>query len=210
MPAADAILAGLRTVANEWSGLAIAWHAYFAALAVALLAGWRPEQRDLGLYLVLPFVSVATLGWLTGDPFNATALAAVGLVLLLVSCFLGRAPVAPGPAWAVAAGAALFLLGWAYPQFLDTDSHWPYLYRGPLGLLPAPTLAAVTGLSAAFGGFESRTWSVLLALATAAYGLFGALYLGVSLDWALPAGAAVLALSERARRQARQAAFELA
>lgn len=195
MPSADFILQGLATIATEWWGLAVAWHVYFGLIAAALIAGWRPEQRNLGLCLVLPLISVSALAWLHWNPFNGTAIAGIGLVLLVTSVLMGSERAAPGPWWAVVAGVLLFGFGWGYPHFLNVGSWWPYLYSAPAGLLPCPTLAILTGLSLIFGSFGSRGWAWILGIAGLAFGLFGALYLGVVLDWVLAAGSVILVLT---------------
>lgn len=200
MPDADNILRGLGTISAEWPILAVLWHLFFGAIAIAIVAGWRPERRDLGLYLLLPLISVSALAWLHWNPFNGTVIAGIGLVLLVISMTLGRENLAIGPLWAVIPGALLFGFGWAYPHFLATESWWPYLYRAPTGLIPCPTLSAVTGLSMACGGFGSRAWAWVLGLGSLFYGLFGALYLGVTIDWALAAGAVLLVVTTHLAR----------
>lgn len=192
MPDADYILQGLRVITVESPVIAVLWHVFFAVLAVALIAGWRPERRDLGLYLVLPLVSVSLLAWLHWDPFNGTAIAAIGLGLLIASMLPGHERVAIGPIWMMLPGVLLFVFGWGYPHFLDTESWWPYLYRAPTGLIPCPTLAILIGLSMICGAFASRAWAWILGLAGLFYGLFGAVYLEVRIDWILAAGALLL------------------
>lgn len=198
MPSPESITQVLRAIATEWAILAMLWHVYFGGLGVALAAGWRPERRDLGLYLVLPLISVSVLAWLHWNPFNGTAIAGFGFVLLVASMLLGREPVTPGPAWSVTAGILLFAFGWSYPHLLGTESWVPYLYKAPTGLVPCPTLAIITGVSLVFGAFQSRAWAWVLGIAGLFYGLVGALYLNVALDWTLAAGAVVLLLAGHA------------
>jgi hypothetical protein len=52
----------------------------------------------------------------------------------------------------------------------------------PLGLSPCPTLSAVIGLTLMLDLVWSRAWSWMLAAFGAAYGLIGALRLGVAID----------------------------
>lgn len=191
----DYILHGLREITVEWPVLAVLWHVYLAAIVAALVAGWRPERRDLGLYLLLPLVSVSALAWLHWEPFNGTVIAALGLALLVVSMLLGREQVTIGPLWMTIPGVLLLAFGWGYPHFLATDAWWPYLYRAPTGLIPSPTLAAVAGMSMICASFGSRLWAWFLGLGGMFYGILGAVYVGIEMDWILAAGAALLILT---------------
>lgn len=191
----DYILHGLREITTEWPVLAVLWHVFLAAIVAALVAGWRPERRDLGLYLLLPLVSVSALAWLHWEPFNGTVIAALGLALLVVSMLLGRERVMIGPLWMTIPGVLLLAFGWGYPHFLATDIWWPYLYRAPTGLIPSPTLAAVAGMSLICASFGSRVWAWFLGLAGVFYGILGAVYVGIEMDWILAAGAALLILT---------------
>jgi hypothetical protein len=189
MPSAEEILEGLGAIANAWPVLAIGWHVYFAALAVLFLTGWRPAKRLLAALLLPPLASVGILAWLGGNPFNATmfGLLCVALLLLLRRVATGTVVLAAG-GW-LAVGTLLFGFGWVYPHFLDAASLGAYLYSAPLGLVPCPTLAVVAGVAILFRGLGSLSWSLAIALAGVFYGLFGALYLRVDIDWALFAGA---------------------
>lgn len=195
MPDVDYILHGLREITAEWPVLAVLWHLCLAAIVAALVAGWRPERRDLGLYLLLPLVSVSALAWLHWDPFNGTVIAALGLALLVVSMLLGREQVTTGPLWMSIPGVLLVAFGWGYPHFVDTEAWWPYLYRAPTGLIPSPTLAALAGMSMICASFGSRVWAWFLGLGGLFYGILGAAYLGIAMDWMLAAGAALLILT---------------
>jgi predicted lysophospholipase L1 biosynthesis ABC-type transport system permease subunit len=89
-------------------------------------------------------------------------------------------------------GAFLVAFGWAYPHFLTTD-HWTtYLYAAPFGLLPCPTLSAVIGLTLMLGMLRSKAWSVTVAAAGLIYGAMGVFGLGVTLDYGLLIGSAIL------------------
>jgi len=208
MPSASEILEGLAAIANAWLALAVLWHVYFAALAVSLLAGLRPPKRLLAALLIPPIASVAVLAGLGGNPFNSTAfgLLGVALALLLRRMAPGRTVLASN-GW-LAVGALVFGFGWVYPHFLIADSVSEYLYAAPLGLVPCPTLAAVVGASIMLRGFGSRSWSLATAAAGVFYGLFGALYLRVHLDWGLLMGAAALIASTSlaARSRSREGA----
>ena len=195
MPTPDQILSGLGQIANTWQSLAVFWHVYFGALALALLLGWRPSVRIAGTLLAVPLLSVSILAWTAGNPFNGTLFAVSGIALIAIALRQPGEPVQIGPAWAVIAGALLLAFGWVYPHFLETTSFLPYLYSAPTGLIPCPTLSAVIGLGLIVGGLGSRAWSLVLGATGLFYGLFGTLRLGVSLDWALVAGAAVFSSS---------------
>lgn len=192
MPTTDEILDGLQTIANNWQFLAILWHIYFGALIVALVLGVRPGLRTAGLALSPPLVSVSILAWLTGNPFNGLlfALSSAGLVVLSLR-------LAPRPVWIAhrapaLAGLFLVMFGWFYPHFLPTSSMIPYLYAAPTGLIPCPTLSIVIGAGLVLDGLGSRTWGLLAGVVGLFYGLFGAVRLGVTIDWILVAGSSIM------------------
>jgi len=189
MPTPAEILAGLAAIANQHRWLAVAWHVALAAVALALLARWRPDRRLAGVLLALPLVSVSALAWLHGNPFNGTTFALFAAALAALAARLPRARVAIAPAWCVGLGLLLFAFGWVYPHFLRTDSALTYLYAAPTGLVPCPTLSATIGLALVLGGLGSRAWSLTLGAAGLLYGVFGALRLGVLIDALLLLGA---------------------
>lgn len=189
MPSADAIVRGLGVIAREWTFLALMWPAYYGLLWSALLLGWRPPQAIVGALQVPPLVSVSTLAWLGGNPFNGVLFAVLAVTLSWICTRLpGRSLALTSPAWRVAA-AALVVFAWIYPHFLDDRPLYAYLYAAPLGLIPCPTLSMVVGTTILLKGLGSRAWSLIIAFAGAFYGLFGALRLGVKIDWVLAAGA---------------------
>ncbi len=192
MPGPEEILAGLGEIANQWRWLAVAWHVYFGAFALGLAAGVRCSRRLAGILIALPLLSVSALAWAHANPFNGTFFAVAGLALIVVAARMPAGFVRIAPIEAVIAGALLFAFGWVYPHFLDADSFLPYLYSAPTGLIPCPTLSAATGLALVLGGLGSRAWSNVLGASGVFYGLFGALRLGVALDWVLLLGAAAL------------------
>jgi hypothetical protein len=192
MPSAEAVLSGLAGIANEWRGLAVAWHVYVGSVLIGLLAGWRPSARVAGSALLAPLLSVSAMAWVSGNPFNGAVFGALTLALAIVARGLSGARVAAVPTPALVAGLVLVAYGWGYPHFLVV-SHWSeYAYAAPLGLLPCPTLAAIIGLTLMFGLFRSRPWSLTLATAGLAYGAIGVFRLGVTLDYGLLAGTAAL------------------
>lgn len=193
MPEAADILAGLSGIANQWRGLALIWHGYFAILLCLLWLGKRSSRRLMGVLLALPLLSVSVLAWHDHNPFNGTLFALIGMVAALVLLITPPARVRLSAGWPAMAGVVLMAFGWVYPHFVITNSWAVYLYAAPLGLVPCPTLAMVIGVGLLLDGMGSRPWLWWLALWGGFYGLFGALRLGVGLDWVLLAGAALLA-----------------
>lgn len=199
MPTAAQILDGLTAIANSWVWLAILWHGFFAIFAIALLGGVRPAKRLSGAVLALPLFSVGALAWLAGNPFNGTTFTLAGATLIALARFLPHGNVRIAPWWAVVPGLVMFSFGWVYPHFLVADSFLSYLYAAPTGLVPCSTLSIVIGLAMVLNGLGSRAWALVLAGMGAFYGIFGAVRLGVLIDWTLLAGAAILALIVMAR-----------
>jgi len=200
MPEAGTISGGLERIANDWRLLAVFWHAYFAALSSGLLLGYRPGRRLAAVLPGLPLLSVSVLAWLDANPFNSLFFAVTGLALILSPPSLKPAGSrAAGPGWKVP-GLVLFALGWTYPHFLATSSFLPYLYAAPLGLIPCPTLLAVTGLVLIVTDPGFCKGKAILTVAGMFYGLFGALYLGVNLDWLLVGASLILLMHNIGRR----------
>jgi len=195
MPTPEQILSGLRTISNDWQMLAIIWHVYFAVLALSLILGSRPSKRVAGILLGLPLLSVSALAWASANPFNGMVFTLTGTALLLISSRLPRENVRVAPLWAVVVGAFMFFFGWVYPHFLDVPTFLPYLYSAPTGLIPCPTLSIVIGLSVVLGGLGTRTWSIVLSVTGIFYSVFGALRLGVTLDWVLLLGALMVVIT---------------
>jgi hypothetical protein len=195
MPAPEQILSGLSEIVNTWRALAVFWHVYFGAFALALALQWRPSKRVAGVLLGLPLLSASALAWTGGNPFNGTLLALSGIALIVIAIRQPDERVRVGAAWTTIAGGLLFTFGWVYPHFLETASFWPYLYSAPTGLIPCPTLSVVIGLGLILGGLGSRPWSMVLGATGIFYGLFGALRLGVSIDWVLVLGASIFLFS---------------
>ena len=188
MPTQEQLLCGLGAIANSLRWLAVVWHAYLAALLIGLIAGVRPSRRLAGILAVLPLLSVSALAWKGGIPFNGAVFGIVGVVLLAISARLGRDPIRVAGPSAWMPGIAMVAFGWVYPHFVEANTFVEYLHSAPTGLIPCPTLSAVVGLGLLVGGLGSRAWTLLLGFTALFYGLFGALRLGVSLDWVLVAG----------------------
>jgi hypothetical protein len=195
MPSAEAILDGLTAIANDWRGLAIGWHVLLTAAIVGMFAGWRPTNRTAAGLLIMPLVSVSVLAWSSGNPFNTATFAALALALGSILRRLSSRPVRVSQPWLVAAGALLLTFAWVYPHFLHARTWAEYIFAAPLGLIPCPTLAAVIGVTLILGLLESRAWSLTVAVMGLAYGAIGIFRLGVRIDVALLAGAALLALT---------------
>lgn len=192
MPTPDQILAGLAAIANRHVPLAMAWHAYFAVLLWSLGFHRFPGRRATACWLILPLLSVSALAWGQGNPFNGMVLL-IGAVVLagcawrLPAGRLGR--VSP---WGWGVALPILAFGWGYPHFLDAQTPLAYLYAAPLGLVPCPTLAMIIGITLLLDGLDARPWSAVLAGMGGFYGLFGALYLDVALDWGLVGGALLM------------------
>jgi hypothetical protein len=191
----DEILAAARAIANEWRGLAAAWHIIVAALVVVL---WRRrvDGRAVAAVLALMPLSVATMAAWSGNPFNITMFVALGLVMLALAGTDVSAQLRVAGAREVGAGVIMCAFGWVYPHFLDGPA-WQYLYAAPLGLLPCPTLAMLMGVSLLADSFGSKAWAILLGSLGLLYGLIGVFVLHVTVDWFLIAGATVLLAREK-------------
>lgn len=191
MPSASEILLGLSSVANQWRLVAIAWHGALGASLLAILSGWRPSARVAAYALASPLASVAVSAFASGNVVNGTMFATLTVVLGSVACRLSSEPIRITSVGMAIPGVLLVAFGWVYPHFLETDQWTEYAYAAPLGLLPCPTLSSVMGLSLVCGQFGSRVWAFTLAAAGVVYGAIGVFMLGVTLDYALLAGALV-------------------
>lgn len=191
MPTSEAILVELKTIANDWQLLSALWHAYFAALILALILRFRPTKRAAGLALALPVLSVSILAWVYANFFNGAIFALLGIVLIAVGARLGCEAVEIAPPWLTVVGALMLGFGWTYPHFLENATAIDYLYAAPAALIPCPTLSIVIGFTLILGGFRSRLWCLVVAMAGIFYGAYGAARLGVTIDWVLFVGALI-------------------
>lgn len=190
MPSAIEILADLRDISNQWRSLAALWHVYFAAvLGVSLTRVRRSTSRTVGVLLTIPLFSVSLLAWMTGNPFTGLVCGILAGLLIAISLRSRATPVSIARKGWAPVGGILCLFAWTYPHFLNAGSALQFLYESPLGLIPCPTLSMLVGTSIMFNGFQSRAWGVLLGLTGLFYGIFGALFLEVHIDWVLAAGA---------------------
>lgn len=192
MPSADAILRDLSLMASTRWPVAVVWHGVLLlALLLALLPRLRPSRRLAAALCALPLISAGGLAALHGNPFNAIMLLALSAHLVLSARRIPEGALEAGPGWARALGAVTLAYGWVYPHFLSGPA-MRYLVAAPVGIVPCATLAVVVGLALLAGAFQSRRWSLPLALVALFYGLFGVLRLGVALDLGLTLGALAL------------------
>jgi hypothetical protein len=180
MPSSTEILALLTAMSRELAWLAALWHVALLAQVTAAFAGKVPTQQVGHLLLCAPVLSVSIASFAFGNPFNGASFA----LLALCIAWLARTPAqtaAPPPAWAVWLGAALLLYAWCYPAF-GHGAWYRLAFTAPIGVVPCPTLASISGLTLIAGGFGSRKLPALIAAWTGFYALFGMFRLGVWLD----------------------------
>jgi len=204
VPTSSEILASLAGAASGAMIVAIAWHVVVGGIAIALLFGFDPSRRSAALALSLPLGSVSAVAWYFGNPFNGAVLAVAAVTLAALAVARPPAPKAPAEMWAELLGAFLVVLGWVYPHFLGPGAAWIYLYAAPLGVLPCPTLALVSGAALWRGGLVGGAWRIALATVSAFYALVGVLRLGVALDAFLLLGSIGL-LAQHVRAHGRPA-----
>ena len=187
----DDVLAGLTLIAGAWRPLAAAWHLAAAALLLVMIRG-RPSRRAVALALAVPLLSVASLAWWSGNPFNTVVFLLLALILAGTASALPVSPIAVGERRYLMLGAALTAVAWTYPHFVTGAAWSHYLYEAPLGLLPCPTLLLVAGVSLVAGSFQSPRWATVVAGAALGYGVIGVLVLGVWIDVTLIVAAIAL------------------
>lgn len=191
----EEILAGLTSLANEYSNIAITWHVIILIIMAALFAGWKPGNSIMILLLSSLLMSVSVFAGMQGNIFNAGVFAF--LVIMSIYCTLrsGNGNVTGDRSMADISGLLLIIFGLSYPEFFKSTSLLEYAYASPTGLIPCPTLAVLTGFGLVYKGFMSQTWAITLGAAGMFYGLFGVMYLGIYIDWVLVAGAFVLLIN---------------
>lgn len=195
MPDTQQILGTLKSIANDYRTVAIIWHAAILFFAGSIfICKWMPANRTAILIASIPFLSVAIIAWLSGNPFNGI-LFSILTILLIIFGFR----TAPGDSslssWPfLAAGILMVLFGFVYPHFLDEGTFLKYLYASPVGLIPCPTLSLIIGFVLIFNGFGSPQVTWTLIAAGLFYSVFGVLKLNVRLDLFLLAGTLVLLL----------------
>jgi hypothetical protein len=182
MPTSSEILASLELVANKGLPVAIGWHAVIVLVAFAITRGFRPSQHSAAMSLSLPLASVSVAAWVYGNPFNGAVLALGSIALAILAARGSKAAVSIANPREVSLGLLLVAFGWVYPHFLVGIHPATYLYAAPVGLLPCPTLAVVSGATLCARGLVGGPWRLTLAAIAAFYALFGLLRLHVWLD----------------------------
>jgi hypothetical protein len=194
MPKAEEIVSGLRAIANTWTAVAVFWHVYFAAIVGFLLSGTHPSKRIIGILMGPPLLSVSLIAWSSGNPYTGGFFGLIGILVLLIAARLPRERVRAAQPQILLTGVVLFLFGWIYPYYLSTDSLFSYIYAAPTGLIPCPTLLAITGLCIVLNGLDSRRLAHVLGLGGLVYGAMGVFMLEVAIDVLLLLGAVSLLL----------------
>src|ERR671913_1506859 len=111
MPHATEILDGLSAIANQATGVAVAWHIVIAMALVALSAGWHPSQRTARLLMGMPLASVAGVAIVFNNPFNGLVFAASALALTAMAVGGDRRLVTLGSPWTRGLGVTTIALG---------------------------------------------------------------------------------------------------
>jgi len=201
MPSPQTILEQLALASNSAVLVAIAWHVATVVAVAALIAGWKPSRRLVGVILAAPLASASAVAFTFGNPFNGMILAALALALTLLALGVPPGPAVRGAAAARISGVILIVFGSFYPHFINNGAPLAYVYEAPTGLIPCPTLSLVIGFALLAGGLGSRPWSLSLSAVGLFYGVFGVARLGVYLDIPLILGAAGLLTLALARRR---------
>lgn len=195
MPTREEIIAGLTTIANQYSNIAIVWHIIIVIIIAALFAGWKPGNMLMIILLSSLLMSVSSFAGTGDNFFNAAIFALLVIVSIYAALKSGNGIIRGDRSWPDIAGLLLIIFGLIYPEFLHTNSPIEFAYAAPTGLIPCPTLCVLTGFALLYKGFGSVTWSMTIVASGIFYGLFGVFYLGVYLDWFLVAGSLILMLN---------------
>ena len=140
-------------------------------------------------------MSVSVFATLQGNYFNAAVFAFLLILSIYTTLRSRNEVIKANREWPDIIGLLLIVFGLIYPEFLNTNSVLEYAYAAPIGLIPCPTLAILTGFALLYGGFRSTTWTIAIILSGIFYGLFGVFYLHMYVDWFLVGGGSVLLLS---------------
>ena len=195
MPTREEILAGLTALANGYSNIAIVWHVIILIIIVALFAGWKPGNSLMILLLGALLMSVSVHAGMQANFFNAAVFAFLVIMSIYAILRSGNSNITGDRSWIDIGGLILIIFGLFYPEFLRSGSLIEYTYASPTGLIPCPTLSVLTGFALLYKGFNSQTWSMTIGISGMFYGLIGAIYLGMNIDWVLVAGAGLLLMN---------------
>jgi len=192
MPKSEEIISTLHSLSNNYSFVAILWHAIVIVFAIMLMTKWNPSNRLMGVLISLPLFSVAVFAWIAGNPFNGTLFSIMGLLTIIFGLrgSLEYVSISSPPFFII--GVLMIIFGFVYPHFLNTDTFMKYLYSSPLGLVPCPTLSLLIGIILIFNGSGSNAISITFIIFGLFYGLFGVFKLGVHLDIGLLLGTLTL------------------
>jgi hypothetical protein len=191
----EEILAGLTSIANEYSNIAIAWHVIILVLIAALFAGWKPGNSLMVLLLSSLLMSVSVFAGIQGNFFNAAIFAFLVIVSIYATLRSGNGNITGDRSWPDISGLILIIFGLFYPEFFKSGSLLEYTYSSPTGLIPCPTLSVLAGFALFYKGFRSQAWSLAIGISGVFYGVFGVIYLGMYIDLVLAAGSAVLLMN---------------
>ena len=194
MPTSADVLVNLTAIANGALALAALWHAVVYGSMIALAMGWRPSTRASAMMLLGLPASVSVVSFAFGNPFNGATFALLVALLSRVARKLGRERVARGTSRATALGSIVVAYGLVYPHFLEEAPLVLYTVAAPIGLIPCPTLAVMTGVTLVAKDAFSRSWATTLAAFVLFYASFGIIRLGVFLDAGLLMSGLALAL----------------
>ena len=182
MPKTQDIIAGLHSIANEYTAFAILWHVVFYLLLALLIFKWEPSNRFLGILLFLPLLSVAVFAWISGNPFNGSIFTLMAIFIFIFGIRTSTETISLSPFPYYLIGIVMIIFGLVYPHFVNADSFIKYLYASPVGLIPCPTLSILIGFILLFNGFGSQSLTVTFIVFGLFYGIFGILKLAVYLD----------------------------
>jgi hypothetical protein len=176
------ILEGLQATVNDYSTIAIIWHAVFYILIILLLTIWKPTNRLFGTLLCIPLLSVAVISWISGNPFNGLSFSILAILILLSGLSASKEPISFTLFPSGVIGILMIVFGLVYPHFIEANSIIKYVYASPVGIIPCPTLSVLIGLVLLFKGFGSQPIIIALIVAGLFYGLVGVIKLNVKLD----------------------------
>jgi hypothetical protein len=176
------ILNELYAIANDYSSVAIIWHAVFYILFILLLTIWKPSNRLFSILICLPLLSVAVIAWISGNPFNGLLFSVLAILILLSGLSASKESISFTLFPSGVIGILMIAFGLVYPHFIETNSIIKYLYASPVGIIPCPTLSVLIGIVLLFKGFGSQPIIIVLIIAGLFYGFVGLIKLNVKLD----------------------------